>query len=385
MSTDRADRGAEPGSIAVADPEQAATALQHVLGTGDLSRLSGEQKVALYLDLCGSLGLNPRTRPFDFVEFYDPETRGKKLTLYPNKSCAEQLRRQHQISVRIVSEDIVGKLFKVVAEGRKANGVVDTATAYVPLTDKDGQPLVGQRLANAFMKGQTVAKRRLTFSMVGMFAPPDLDELRRARVVTVDGSGQIVEHPTTEQRALAERPDMAAAIGEPTFESTGAVARSPLAGASGQQVRPEEISTPPRQAGPRASFRPSEADVKRRLGAWFGAVKDSSLDDDVARHRFVEQWTATEGWPEAKQTSSLRTFFSRASDDDAAQLLAHVRALVTDERRANAEALAELREPVSPAGHPRGIGDPGRRVGSAVLLTGGPPMPDDDAATGEPF
>jgi hypothetical protein len=62
----------------------------------------------------------------------------------------------------------------------------------------------------------------------------------------------------------------------------------------------------------------------------------TSLDDDDARHRFVGQWTAPH-WPTAKQTQSLPTFFARATDAEASDLLAHVRAILDDERRANAE------------------------------------------------
>ena len=72
-------------------------------------------------------------------------------------------------------------------------------------------------------------------------------------------------------------------------------------------------------------------------------MRGSSLESDEARHRFVRQWTATAGWPEGKQTASLRTFFGRATPHEAGDVLAHVRALVEDETRANEEALAEAR------------------------------------------
>jgi ethanolamine ammonia-lyase large subunit len=74
-------------------------------------------------------------------------------------------------------------------------------------------------------------------------------------------------------------------------------------------------------------------------------VKGSSLDSDDARHRYVEQWTASsDGWPKARQTTSLREFFARATDREAGDFLAHVRALVEDERRATEEARASSME-----------------------------------------
>jgi hypothetical protein len=369
MTTDLARTDAP--QTALANPEDAAAAITHYLGTGDLSRLPAEQRAALYLDTCASLNLNPRTRPFDWIEFYDPETKGKKLTLYPNRSCAEQIRRQHQISVRIVSEDIVGKLFKVVAEGRKPNGVTDTATAYVPLTDKDGNALVGQRLANAFMKGQTVAKRRLTFSMVGMFAPPEMDELRQARIVVVDGTGRVLEHPTQEQKALAENPAMARAIGELVYEDAEGQ-EAPLAGMPDQRVTQADV-TPPRPAqGPPASFKNSDEQIAEWRRTWFATVKRLSLDTDAARAAFVRQWTADE-WPKAKRTDSLATFFARATPAEAEDFLGHVRALMDDERR---ELLAQSYEDMPDQQPSRP--DVDRRVHDAVQLTGGPAGADDD-------
>lgn len=352
----------------IAEPEQTASALSHYLATGDLSKLSGEERAALYVDTCRSLGINARTRPFDWIEFYDPETKGKKLTLYPNRSCAEQLRRQHQISVRIVSEEIVGKLFKVVVEGRRPNGVTDTATSYVPLTDRDDRPLVGQRLANAFMKGQTTAKRRLTFSMVGMYSPPEIEDLQRARVVTVDGRGNILDHPTDEQRYLAENPGAAKALGEPIFEDLE-IGESDL---PSQEVRPDELERPKRE-GLRPTFRSSDETVKRWLGAWFATVKGLSLDSDEARARYVSDWTNE--WPENKRTDSLRSFFARCTDAEASDFLAHVRALCDDEKE---ELLRQSHENMPDPEPPKR----GRsKVADSVALTGGPVTETDD---GEP-
>ena len=47
---------------------------------------------------------------------------------------------------------------------------------------------------------------------------------------------------------------------------------------------------------------------------------------------------ASEGWPEGRQTDSLRTALARMTEREAGDFLAHVRALVDDEQRANEEA-----------------------------------------------
>lgn len=365
MTTDLAIQ--DQHDLAVANREEAAGALQHILATGDLSKLSNEQRVAHYLDICQSLSLNPRSRPFDWLVL------DGKLVLYPNKSCAEQLRREHQISVKVTRREIVGDLFVCEVEGRTPSGRTDEASKYVPLIGTRGR-LVGKDLANAFAKAETGAKRRLVLSMVGLASPPDPEEVKGARFVVVDGNGNVLEHPTQQQRYLAQTPTAAAAIGEPTFETAAAANRAPLAGSPDQQVRADELERAAPTDAPRPTFRASDEDVKRWCGAWFAAVKGTSLDDDGARHDYVEQWTRDElGWPEGKRTNSLRTMFARMTDREAGDFLAHVRAISDDERRSYLEDADQER----PATRPNGVS---QEVHDAVQLTGGPAV-DDDSET----
>lgn len=335
MSTDLAVRENESTALAAFNQEQAAGALSHILGSGDLGRLTNEQRVGHYLDVCQSLGLNPRTRPFDWIEFYDPQTKAKKLQLYPNRSCAEQLRRQHQISVRVIRREPIGMntdepMFVVEVEGTTPTGRIGTAIKYVPLTgQRQGggtYRLSGQQLANAYMKAETGAFRRLTFSMVGMASPPDVEELGRVKVVTVDGTGQVLEAPTVEQKALAADPGMAAAIGEVTYE-TAERAPSPFVDVADQAARPEELERP-KADGPRPSFRPSDEQIKRWLGAWFAIVDETPWDTKEARALFVGEWCEEQVWPQAKRTDSLHTCFARCTEAEAGDLLAKIRAVV---------------------------------------------------------
>lgn len=325
MTTDIAVQ--EPHDLAVADREQAAGALAHILATGDLAKLTNEQRVAYYLDYCSSLSLNPRSRPFDWLVL------DGRLVLYPNKSCAEQLRRQHQISVKVTRREVVGDLFVCEVQGRRPNGVTDESSKYVSLKDSRGNKLVGTNLANAFAKAETGAKRRLVLSMVGLASPPDPEEVKGAKFVVVDGTGRIIDNPTQEQRYLAQTPAAARAIGAPVYEDHGGQ-ESPLAGTPDQRVTSAEVAPPQPAQGQRPSFRASDEDVRRWLGAWFAVVKGTSLDDDEARHQYVEQWTRDElAWPAGKWTTSARTMFARMTEREAGDFLAHVRAICDDERR----------------------------------------------------
>lgn len=392
MTTDLARQDATPRDIATADREQAAGALAHVLGTGDLYQLTNEQRVAHYLNLCSSLGLNALSRPFQWIEFKDGDNSPAVLTLYFKPSGAAQMLRNHQISFHFPRKEIVGELFVVEVEGMAPNGRKGSATKYVPLTNRYGK-LTGNRLSNAFMAAESGALRRLALNMFGLSTGPDLDEAFSARPVIVDARGNVLDEPTEEQRYLAENPAAARAIGEPTFETVHNADMSPLAATASQAPRAEELERPSAPTTRTVLGRASDEDVKRWLGAWFAAVKGLSLDTDEARHQYVAQWTADE-WPKLKRTDSLRTAFGRMTPEEAGEFLAHVRALMDDERR---ELLAWRDEDGNEAGADVGLTpeeahaeavrqrDPsivpprGDRVRDSVLLTGGPPDAGDES------
>ena len=53
-----------------------ADVIESVVITGDLAALAPDQRVAYYNRVCQSLGLNPLTKPFDYIKL------NGKLTLY---------------------------------------------------------------------------------------------------------------------------------------------------------------------------------------------------------------------------------------------------------------------------------------------------------------
>ena len=70
-----------------------ASTIEKVLVGGDLSKLTPEERLTYYKRVCESLGLNPLTRPFDYI------TLGGKLILYARRDAAEQLRDRRRISI----------------------------------------------------------------------------------------------------------------------------------------------------------------------------------------------------------------------------------------------------------------------------------------------
>jgi hypothetical protein len=305
-------------ALTQAEHEAAIEARDHVIATNDLAKLTPHQRVGLVLALCESLGLNPLSRPFELLVL------DGKVVLYPTKSATEQLGRLHQISVKKVRQQNVGDLHVVEVEGRRPNGQTSFASKYVSLRDQRGAPLAGQKLADAFAKAETGAKRRLILSMVGLAGLPDADEVP-ARRVWLDADGEILEHPTAEQRHLIEHPREARAAGYRTL-ADGDPADSPVVGRS-QRPRPGDLAHPERPDGPPPTFRPSAEDRARWRGRWHATVAGTSLADDDARHRFFTQYT--DG-----RLSSSEDFWATATERQAEELLSYVEVLAMEEKKA---------------------------------------------------
>jgi len=141
-----------------ADSPELQAALTTLLATGDLAALTDAQKTSYYLHVARSLGLNPYTRPFDFIDM------DGTLVLYVKKDATEQLRKIHGVSIRIINRQLlVGGVYSVTARAVMPNGRTDESTGVVAIGDAKGQ-----RYANKLMAAETKAKRRATLSIVGL-------------------------------------------------------------------------------------------------------------------------------------------------------------------------------------------------------------------------
>lgn len=173
--------------------------IENVLINGDLARLSDGERTSYYKNVCESLGLNPLTQPFSYIEL------NGKLTLYAKKDCTEQLRKVHKISLEIVSRDKVGEVFVVTARATDSSGRSDESTGAVPLVKEDGEwqsykdkrffkkngkiiPLNPDEMANAMMKAETKAKRRVTLSLcgLGLLDETEVETIKDAEPIQAD-------------------------------------------------------------------------------------------------------------------------------------------------------------------------------------------------------
>lgn len=134
-----------------------AEAIESVLAEGDLSKLSSEECVIYYNKVCESLGLNPLTKPFEYMKF-----QGRKI-LYARKDCTDQLRRVYRVTVKILSTEIVDGIYIVRAQATMPDGRQDESIGALAVGNANGVDL-----ANLYMKGETKAKRRVTLSICGL-------------------------------------------------------------------------------------------------------------------------------------------------------------------------------------------------------------------------
>lgn len=161
--------------------------LESVLLDGDLSKLSAEQRVTYYRRVCESIGLNPLTKPFDYIRL------NNKLTLYAKKDATDQLRNIHGVSVIDVDVTETDTQFIVKVKGHNKDGRADVEIGVVNKTDMQGNT------ANAQMKAVTKAKRRLTLSLCGLgwLDETEIQSIPDARPVSVADNGEIVDAEAT--------------------------------------------------------------------------------------------------------------------------------------------------------------------------------------------
>ena len=134
-----------------------ASIIEAVISKGDLAKLTPLERTQYYNEVCRSVGLNPFTRPFEYISL------GGKLVLYARRECTDQLRHMHGVSVEIAATESVGDLYVVRARATNASGKSDEDLGAVSV-----KGLTGEALANAMMKATTKAKRRVTLSICGL-------------------------------------------------------------------------------------------------------------------------------------------------------------------------------------------------------------------------
>ena len=162
--------------------------LEQVVMSGDLAQLSPADRLNYYGKVCESLGLNPLTKPFQYIRL------NNKLTLYASKDATEQLGRIHNVSFHLSDGQVIDDIYIIKAEAQQEFRVA-SATGAVSIAG-----LAGEAKANAFMKAETKACRRATLRLIGLgwLDESETESIPGAQHVDVNAdTGEIVEPQAT--------------------------------------------------------------------------------------------------------------------------------------------------------------------------------------------
>ena len=175
--------------MTLAKTDQDLSLLESVVVDGDLANLSSADRLSYYAKVCDSMGLNPLTKPFEYIRL------NGKLILYAGKNCTDQLCNNRGINIDLEEGKIMEGVYMIHAHAT-LGGRSTTSTGAVPIGG-----IKGEALANAMMKAETKAKRRAVLSLVG------LSMLDGTEVETIpDREAVVVDQATGEIMAPPERP-----------------------------------------------------------------------------------------------------------------------------------------------------------------------------------
>lgn len=176
---------------------------ERLVTAGDLVSLTAVERVQYYLTMCDRCGLDPLSRPFDYIKTF--ENGKEKIALYPNQIAAAQLRRMHKVSMRVIDRRSEDGLYMVTCEASTPDGRKIESMGVVPMVDKDGKAYSPTARANAIKKSETQAYRRATIAICGLdFSSVDEDGGTVMQSEFYDPPIDAVDLSTAPQRTLNE-------------------------------------------------------------------------------------------------------------------------------------------------------------------------------------
>lgn len=242
---------------------QADDLLNLILTSPDLSRLDDKSRVAYYKAVCDKVGLEPLTKPFEFISL------NGKTVLYVKREATDQLRNLHKIDIAIVSREVIEGVYVVTSRATTPSGRKDESTGAVSLAfpktyknkkgevlnhPKAGQPIDGEDKANAMMKAETKSKRRVTLSIIGLGL---LDESEIEGITEYPDAPAVakLEGPvaTTDKAKTAEPAQTATPTAAPTTPASPQVPKEVVAPASAQEPAAAASQKPAKTEPPKAA------------------------------------------------------------------------------------------------------------------------------------
>lgn len=171
-------------------PEYTDEQINDIIQQGDVGTLEPSQRSKFLYRLAEKLKLNPFSRPFDLINVKKPGGE-KKLIIYANKSCADQIRERDNLSTEVlyqgplmIGDQVDDTIYVFHVKVFNADGRVGFNIGAVPLAGT-----AGEERSNAVMKCFTKAERRaiLAFSGTGF---PDESEVSGIRGIQQDSGGE---------------------------------------------------------------------------------------------------------------------------------------------------------------------------------------------------
>jgi hypothetical protein len=147
------------------------SAIDDLIQRGDFSALTMRERSIFCYNLAKRLGLDPLTKPFDFIVL------NNKYTLYANRTCSDQLRQIHKITSTVLYEgplmlgaEVKNDVYCVRVKVTNPEGRTEEAIGCIGITNKKDE-----ELGNAIMKCHTKALRRGTLAFCGLGLPDELE------------------------------------------------------------------------------------------------------------------------------------------------------------------------------------------------------------------
>jgi len=273
--------------------------IESVITNGDLAKMTPQERVAFYWRTCESLGLNPLTRPFEFHNL------NGKIVMYAKKDATDQLRALRGVTITEIrrEKDADLGLLTVYARGRDKAGREDESTGVVNV-----KGLGGEALANAVMKAETKAKRRLTLSLVGL-GFLDESEIEGAAPAVDPETGELVEQqakPTLLEAVERQRARMTAATETPATSRPAAGAATSDSGADIDATGGADDSSVAHSSS--APVEGSFIEVDEPAPAEIRSLTVDQLKAWLAEHRIAGDYAgqvAKQLWPDAKSAADL--------------------------------------------------------------------------------
>ena len=127
-----------------------------LLANGEGNKLDAKGKENALRQMCHYLGLNPAGVPIQFI------TLNGKLVPYLTRGATDQIAANSGMSREVVDRSTIQGVHVVRAKAIMPDGRTDESTGAVNI-----EGLKGEALANALMKAETKAKRRVVLSIKG--------------------------------------------------------------------------------------------------------------------------------------------------------------------------------------------------------------------------